>query len=126
MRDRDRDRDRDGDRDKGRGRGERCRFCRTKFPPDYKDVDTLQRLMTGQGKMYSRKRSGWNSVVVTDIGSQLFITCGPYRIEWSHSDWLYIPSGDPSVEMAVTPWVQVEDIDFDDPNLKWQTATDPL
>ncbi len=39
-------------------RGEKCRFCRTKFPPDYKDVDTLQRLMTGQGKMYSRKRSG--------------------------------------------------------------------
>ena len=39
-------------------RNPKCRFCRTDFPPDYKDVDTLQRLCTGQGKMYSRKRAG--------------------------------------------------------------------
>lgn len=41
----------------------RCRFCRDKkkggaLPIDFKDVPTLQKLCTGQGKLYSRKRSG--------------------------------------------------------------------
>ena len=36
-----------------------CRFCRSgeKYV-DYKDIDTLQRLLTNRGKIYSRKRSG--------------------------------------------------------------------
>jgi small subunit ribosomal protein S18 len=36
-----------------------CRFCRRgdKYV-DYKDVETLQRLLTNRGKIYSRKRSG--------------------------------------------------------------------
>ncbi|MBN1391415.1 MAG: 30S ribosomal protein S18 [Sedimentisphaerales bacterium] len=36
-----------------------CRFCRrgTKYV-DYKDIDTLERLLTHRGKIYSRKRSG--------------------------------------------------------------------
>jgi small subunit ribosomal protein S18 len=39
--------------------GGRCRFCRRgeKYV-DYKDIDTLQRLLTNRGKIYSRKRSG--------------------------------------------------------------------
>ena len=37
----------------------RCRFCRDKVNDvDYKDVMTLLKLCTGQGKLYSRKRSG--------------------------------------------------------------------
>jgi small subunit ribosomal protein S18 len=38
----------------------RCRFCRIKgfTEIDYKDLATLQKLCTSQGKMYSRKRSG--------------------------------------------------------------------
>ena len=39
----------------------RCRFCREKEVPggvDYKDVGILQKLLTAQGKMFSRKRSG--------------------------------------------------------------------
>jgi small subunit ribosomal protein S18 len=36
-----------------------CRFCRGEVKYiDYKDVDTLQRLLTNRGKIYSRKRSG--------------------------------------------------------------------
>jgi len=36
-----------------------CRFCRGGIKYiDYKDVDTLQRLLTNRGKIYSRKRSG--------------------------------------------------------------------
>jgi len=36
-----------------------CRFCRDKVDQlDYKDVSTLQKLATDQGKLFSRKRSG--------------------------------------------------------------------
>ncbi len=36
-----------------------CRFCRNGIEYiDYKDVDTLQKLLTNRGKIYSRKRSG--------------------------------------------------------------------
>ena len=37
----------------------KCRFCRLKIGEvDYKDVPTLQKLTTQQGKVFSRKRSG--------------------------------------------------------------------
>ena len=36
-----------------------CRFCRRDTDYiDYKDIDTLQKLLTHRGKIYSRKRSG--------------------------------------------------------------------
>ncbi len=38
--------------------GERCRFCREKQKADYKDVAQLSKLLAGEGKIYSRKRSG--------------------------------------------------------------------
>ena len=36
-----------------------CRFCRrgAKYV-DYKDIETVQKLLTNRGKIYSRKRSG--------------------------------------------------------------------
>lgn len=37
----------------------KCRFCREKTKDvDYKDIPTLQKLVTAQGKLFSRKRSG--------------------------------------------------------------------
>lgn len=37
----------------------RCRFCRDRVGEvDYKDLQVLFKLCTGQGKLYSRKRSG--------------------------------------------------------------------
>ena len=37
----------------------KCRFCGELITLiDYKDVHTLQKLMTSQGKIFSRKRSG--------------------------------------------------------------------
>jgi len=36
-----------------------CRFCRDgKNYVDYKDIDTLSKLLTNRGKIFSRKRSG--------------------------------------------------------------------
>ena len=42
-----------------RGEQTQCRFCRRgdKYV-DYKDVETLGKLLTNRGKIYSRKRSG--------------------------------------------------------------------
>ncbi|MBI4576825.1 MAG: 30S ribosomal protein S18 [Planctomycetes bacterium] len=37
----------------------RCRFCRDKvYHIDHKDLQSLQKLCTAQGKIFSRKRSG--------------------------------------------------------------------
>jgi len=37
----------------------KCRFCRSTVEAmDYKDIASLQKLTTGQGKLFSRKRSG--------------------------------------------------------------------
>lgn len=36
-----------------------CRFCREgRSYIDYKDIDSLQKLLTNRGKIFSRKRSG--------------------------------------------------------------------
>jgi len=36
-----------------------CRFCRRGVDyVDYKDIETLAKLLTNRGKIYSRKRSG--------------------------------------------------------------------
>lgn len=36
-----------------------CRFCRRREKyVDYKDINTLAKLLTHRGKIYSRKRSG--------------------------------------------------------------------
>jgi len=56
-------RGRNNNRRKGGFAGSReqtqCRFCRRSIKyVDYKDVDTLQKLLTNRGKIYSRKRSG--------------------------------------------------------------------
>lgn len=37
----------------------KCRFCREKVRAiDYKDLASLQKMVTSQGKQFSRKRSG--------------------------------------------------------------------
>ena len=37
----------------------KCRFCRdTNGKIDYKEIESLSKLLTAQGKMFSRKRSG--------------------------------------------------------------------
>ncbi len=43
----------------GFGRETRCRFCRDRIREmDYKDIGVLSKLVTNQGKLFSRKRSG--------------------------------------------------------------------
>jgi small subunit ribosomal protein S18 len=41
------------------GESSKCRFCRDKVAQiDYKDVAALQKLVSSQGKLFARKRSG--------------------------------------------------------------------
>ncbi|MCK6455977.1 MAG: 30S ribosomal protein S18 [Phycisphaerae bacterium] len=43
----------------GRDEASKCRFCREKVRTiDYKDIGTLHKMMSSQGKIFSRKRSG--------------------------------------------------------------------
>ncbi|MBW8000726.1 MAG: 30S ribosomal protein S18 [Planctomycetes bacterium] len=43
----------------GTREGTQCRYCRNQVDyVDYKDIGTLQKLLTNRGKIYSRKRSG--------------------------------------------------------------------
>ena len=71
----------------GRGRKNRCRFCTKEGCPrpafvDYKDVQGLKKLTTGQGKMYSRKRSGncapFQRAVATAIKRARLMALLPY------------------------------------------------
>jgi small subunit ribosomal protein S18 len=54
--------DEDPDKPKGRfssGKRSRCRFCQDRATRvDYKDVNNLQNLVSAQGKIVSRRRSG--------------------------------------------------------------------
>ena len=51
----------------------RCRFCREKVKKmDYKDLQSLQKLTTGQGKLFSRKRSEPSSDMTASGRPSLF------------------------------------------------------
>ncbi len=62
-----------------------CRFCRRgdKYV-DYKDIETLERLLTHRGKIYSRKRSGncasCQRKVKTAIKRARYMALLPYTI----------------------------------------------
>ena len=71
----------------GRGRKNRCRFCTKDGCPrpafvDYKDVQTLKKLCTSQGKMFSRKRSGncaaFHGAVKDAVKRARFMALMPY------------------------------------------------
>ena len=61
----------------------KCRFCRDFYGKiDYKDIDALSKLLTAQGKLFSRKRSGncarCQRVVKTAIKRARFVALLPF------------------------------------------------
>ena len=61
----------------------KCRFCRDlNGQIDYKGIDVLSKLLTAQGKMFSRKRSGncaaCQRQVIVAIKRARFIALLPY------------------------------------------------
>lgn len=65
----------------------RCRFCRPEGCPrpayvDFKDIETLKRMMSGHGKMLSRRRTGncaaFQRAVSTAIKRARFMGLLPY------------------------------------------------
>jgi hypothetical protein len=49
------------------------------------------------------------------------IRCGPLSVEWSAGNYVYLsgPQGSAQVEMAITPWTRLEQVDIGDPGLVW-------
>ncbi|MBP3958855.1 30S ribosomal protein S18 [Gemmata sp. G18] len=58
----------------GRSRKGRCRFCTKDGCPrpafvDYKDVSNLKKMLTSQGKLSSRKRTGLCATFQREVGT---------------------------------------------------------
>ncbi len=53
--------------------------------------------------------------------SDLYIRCGPFRVQWSAGNWLYWLGfkGLADFQIASTPWSRREDIRLSDPSLQW-------
>ncbi len=71
----------------GKNRKNRCRFCTKEGCPrpafvDYKDVTSLKKLVTTQGKLFSRKRSGlcaaYQRAVSVAVKRARFLALLPY------------------------------------------------
>ena len=57
----------------GKSRKGRCRFCTKEGCPrpafvDFKDVTNLKKMVTSQGKLFSRKRSGLCATFQREVG----------------------------------------------------------
>jgi hypothetical protein len=46
---------------------------------------------------------------------------GPLVLRWSASDWIYFPEGHERLEVARTEWVRRQDINPNDPDVRWFT-----
>jgi len=68
-------------------------------------------------EQYSRTQTGLFTNEVNDIGGKYHINSGPFKIEWSKEDWLYIP---PGLSIAITSWSQTTAINIDDSELVWK------
>ena len=58
----------------GKSRKGRCRFCTKDGCPrpafvDFKDVTNLKKMVTSQGKLFSRKRSGLCATFQREVGT---------------------------------------------------------
>lgn len=64
---------------------------------------------------------------VENDGGELDMIMGSFRLGWSKSFTVYFPFSavdQPKVEMALTRWTKVEDVDFSDAHLDWRQRTD--
>lgn len=77
----------------------------------------------GYGKVfenYRKEKTGDNKYNVTDIGGVLKIKCGPFAVEWSGGNWIYLND---SVEIAFSTVSSLKKIDVFDKNLEWFKKT---
>jgi len=79
----------------------------------------IRKLDPHQGRVfekYWRTRTEFNSYRVTDIGGNYSIECGPIRLGWSASTWVYFP---PGYKIAVIVGRDIDDIEIYDLDLIW-------
>ncbi len=93
---------------------------------------TEQPQESGDGEVFEKYRrvgQHGDSTLVENDGGELHLRLGPVQLEWSRRLTVYFPQPwelTPEVEMALTPWQRVEDIDFDSGLLRWhKRSADP-
>ncbi|MFH1227565.1 MAG: HEAT repeat domain-containing protein [Planctomycetota bacterium] len=77
----------------------------------------------GYGKVfenYKEEKTNDNEYNVTDIGSVLNIKCGPFAVEWSGGNWIYLND---SAEITFSTTSSLEKINVFDKNLEWLKKT---
>ena len=67
---------------------------------------------------YDRTRLSSGENLVEDMGGQLWIECGPIRLEWSSGDHVYFPA-DRSAEITCTSESEIGEVSVTDPELIW-------
>jgi hypothetical protein len=89
------------------------------FIPSSSVSKSFQNIKAKEGHVfekYWRTRTGLNSYHVTDIGGNYTIECGPIKLNWSASTWVYFP---PEYEIAVISNRDIDDINISDLTLEW-------
>ena len=96
-------------------------FRKTGSGPFEKSVGTSH----GIGKVFERykviRKNEDGSNLVENDGGQLYVRCGPIRIEWSQGDYIYLNTGKP-IKIAFSGKKDIEQVDPDDPSLIWYSA----
>jgi len=66
---------------------------------------------------YWKTRIGLNRYHVIDLGGDYNIECGPIKLGWSASTWVYFPDG---FEIAVMGKGKLSDVDINTSKISWQ------
>jgi hypothetical protein len=90
------------------------------FQPDTHGSLSQPDTISGESSVYERyiRAPGKLGYTLTDTGGQLQIRCGPIALEWSLSNHVYLPMGEP-VEIAYTDESDIADVHPQDPSLIW-------
>ena len=70
---------------------------------------------------YWKTRAGLNSYHVIDLGGDYNIECGPIKLGWSASTWVYFPKG---FEVAILGKDRLYEVDLNTSNINWHKLTD--
>jgi len=67
---------------------------------------------------YRLRKEPDGKLLYEDEGGQLQVRCGPIVLEWSASNWLYLPEHEPC-ELAIVRTSEIREVDIHDPSLIW-------
>jgi len=89
--------------------------------PNFMGAQYVYYIWDSDNEKYSES-SGKVFEPVEGVADNIYINFADFRIEWSLSDWLYF--SDDITMMAVTECVYIDDVDFENPRIKWYSKKD--